>query len=254
MDQLDRRRDAFAGRFVHDFTQDELTVEKFHRWGFEPAAQPQRGGLQIAMEGADAWRSIGLAPHVSLSGDFDIAAEIEGARFDPPKQSENSAVYLQVEFPGEPSVQCSMILLEYENGRRELLAQLKRQKADGSVEYSTHRREASAPLQKLRLARRGEQVLFLYSADLSQHDRLLARFDASNIDITDPGVRLFLHAGGAGRKAEVRVKRMSIYSERVDMKPADPPQRPNETLLASRRKGDSAEVLPAESPRGLDSC
>ncbi len=223
VNELNRRRDALPGRFEHDFAQDELTIEKFHRWGFEPAAQPLPGGLPIAAEGADAWRSIGVAPHVSLSGDFDIAAEIEGARFDPPKPGENSAVYLQVELPSEQSVQYSMILLEYENGRRELVAQLRRQTASGSIEYSTHRREAPAPLQRLRLVRRGKQMLFLYSADLSQPDCLMARLDASDIDVADPGVRLFIHAGGAGRKAEVCFKRVSIHGQRVAIKPAAAP-------------------------------
>ncbi|HVX63889.1 MAG TPA: DUF1583 domain-containing protein [Pirellulales bacterium] len=221
--QLDRRRDALAGRFLHDFTHEELTVEKFHRWGFEPVALPQPGGLQIAAEGDDAWRSVGLAPHVVLSGDFDIAADIAGVRFDPPKPGENSAVYLQVELPAESSLQYSLILLEYENGRRELVAQLRRQTANGSFENSTQRRETSAALQRLRIARRGEQMLFLYSDDLSQHDGLLARFDVSDVDVADPGVRLFLHAGGAGKKAEVRVKRLSIHSERATITPAVSP-------------------------------
>jgi hypothetical protein len=114
-------------------------------------------------------------------------------------------------------------LLEFENGRRELVAQLRRQTANGSFEYSTQRRETSAALQRLRIARRGEQMLFLYTDDLSQHDGLLARFDVSDVDVADPGVRLFLHAGGAGKKAEVRVKRLSIHSERATIKPAVSP-------------------------------
>ncbi len=45
--ELDQRRDALAERFVHDFTQDKLSVDRFHRWNCEPPAEPQAGGLPL---------------------------------------------------------------------------------------------------------------------------------------------------------------------------------------------------------------
>ena len=216
--ELDRHRQTLAGSFVHDFTRDELTAERFNCWRFDPRATPLASGLRIVAQGADETPAASISPHLALHGDFDISAEVDQIRFDAPKQGKVSGVYLQLDVPGEAGLQCSVILLQHADGWREVLAQQRRKKDDGSFEYPSYRYALRQPMRRMRW-RRGKQMLFLYSSDLSQPDRLLARFDASDTDIADAGLRLAVRAGGAGRASEVCVEKLSVFAEQVTLGP-----------------------------------
>ncbi|HVW38512.1 MAG TPA: DUF1583 domain-containing protein, partial [Pirellulales bacterium] len=223
MAELDRQRDLLAGSFVHDFTVGELTLERFHRWNFEPPAKPGPDGLRLVAQGADQWSSAGVAPHVSLRGDFDISVEFEPAEFDPPKAGQNSTFFLQVVLPSEPNLFCAVVHLTDEGGRRRVLTDIRRQKADGSSTWLPSHEEVAESIVKFRLARRGEQLYLLCSSAESRRDRLLGRFDCTAADVADSAVQLMAHAGGAGRTAEFNVKRLEILAKELVFRPAGKP-------------------------------
>jgi hypothetical protein len=213
--ELDRRRDALAERFVHDFAQDKLSVDRFHRWNCEPPAEPQAGGLPLVARGTDAWTAAGIAPHVAMGGDFDLSLDIDAIRFDPPKAGDNSAIFLQIEAPGDRKRLCSVVFVEDDAGRHRALVELRTQNDDGGFDYRSPHAEPVESIARMRIARRGKRVFLLYSSDVSRPDRLLAYVDASDADVVRTGVRVSIHAGGAGRSAEVRLKKLNIQAERL---------------------------------------
>jgi hypothetical protein len=214
--ELDRRRQALPARFVHDFTRDELTIERFHRWGGEPAAAPQPGGLHLVAHGADNWISMGVSPHCTIGGDFDIAVEIDGAKLDAPKPGQSSAIMLQIELPNETRSQYSVIWNLNDAGRRQAFAQQRLIGPDGASVYAAERQECPEPLRRMRLVRRGAQLYLLGSTDLAQSDRLLGRFEDSQADLFDTAVRVMVHAGGEGRTAEARIKKLDIRGAKIE--------------------------------------
>jgi len=225
--ELDRQRDLLARSFVHDFTVDELTLERFHRWNFEPPAKPGPDGLRLVAQGADQWSSAGVAPHISLRGDFDVSVEFEPAEFDPPKAGQNSTFFLQVVLPNEQNLFCGVVHLTDEGGRRRVLTEIRQQKADGSSTWLPSHEEVAESIVRFRLARRGEQLFLLCSSAESRGDRLLGRFDCTAADVADSAVQLMAHAGGAGRTAEFNVKRLEIRAKDLVVGPTGKPASDN---------------------------
>lgn len=218
--ELDRQRNALPTRFVHDFSRDELSEARMYRWGIAPPRNPTPGGLLVSGRPADAWASSGVVPHVGLRGDFDISFEFDVLTMDVPKPGLNSAVYLQIELPVESKQQCSVILSRRDNGQTHTLAQLRLMNPDGTLTYPSLRQEVVSKIRQMRIARRDGRLFFLYSVDPSKPDRLLARFDASNVDIPDGFIRMLVHTGGAGRVTEAAFKKFTVHAREVIGAPA----------------------------------
>lgn len=213
--ELDRQRELLAEQFVHDFTRDEFSAERFKHWNCEPLAEPRPDGLRLVAQGAERWTSSGISPHVSLHGDFDVSLDVSPGQIDRPKAGDNAAFFLQVELPGEPTQACSVIYLIDDAERLRAATEMKLQQGDGSFKFLPAHEESAKQFRKMRLARRGKRLFLLYSPDVEKPDRLLAQWDVSDADIPDAGLRLLLHAGGADRTAEVALDKLSIRGQGI---------------------------------------
>jgi len=213
--ELDRQRDALPGRFIHDFKRDEWSETRFYHWNFTPPTSPVPEGIVVRAPSADAWTSAGAAPHIGLRGDFDISVEFDVLKIDAPKPGMYSSVYLQIELPVESKLQASVLFTRRENGQTYTSAQVRLMNPDGSHRYPSLRQELVGDIQRMRLARRDGCLFFLSSEDPSKPDRLLARFDAPDVEIPDGFIRLLVHTGGAGRTTEAAWRKFTVHSHDV---------------------------------------
>ena len=208
--KLNEERAALPTRFVHDFTRDRMTPERFYHWGFAPSNVLKREGMIVSGPPSDTWTSAGAAPQVTLRGDFDISFEFDLLRMSLPKVGMNSSVYLQLEIPDEAQHQYNVILVGSPDGGRYISAQLREKSADGNFAYPSISREFVENVQCLRLARRGAELYFLFSEDVSQPDRLLVSHQIGTLDIPATFVKLHVHTGGSGNVTEAAWKRLAI--------------------------------------------
>lgn len=211
--RLDRERAMLPVRFVHDFARERFTPERFHHWGFNPPLQPSPPGLVVSGPATDNWTSAGAAPQLALQGDFDISFEFDLLRMTPPKAGLSSAVYLQLEVPDESQHQYSIILVGEPEGGKHVTAQHRERTSEGGFAYPSISREPVQGGQRLRLARRGGQLYFLFAEVTSQHDRLLAQHEVATVDIPATFARMLVHTGGAGKSTEAAWKRISINAQ-----------------------------------------
>jgi hypothetical protein len=212
--ELDRQREALPARFGYDFSRETWSDSRWYRWAVTPPKTVTPQGLIMRGQPVDHWASAGTAPHIELRGDFDISFEFDVLRVDVPKPGMYSAVYLQIEFPIPSKLQGSVILGRRENGNRYASAQVRLMNPDGTHSYPTLRQELVENVRRMRLARRGQRLFFLYS-DGSQPDRLLARYDASDAEIPDTFIRMMAHTGGTGKVMEAAWKKFTVHAGQI---------------------------------------
>jgi hypothetical protein len=212
--QLNRERAALPVKFAHDFRRTGVTPQQFAVWGFKPSASPGAHGLRVVGPPADNWTSAGLAPQVPLRGDFDVSLEFDVIGMTEPKPGMNSAVYLQLDVPVKSQHQYSVILIRGVGDQLTAVAQRRRPAASGNgFEYPQLAGELVEQVQRLRLARRGTTLYFLYATNATQLDRLLTRHEVEPIDLPVGTIRLLVHAGGAGTIADTAWKKVIVHAQ-----------------------------------------
>jgi len=209
---LDRQRATLPHRLTHDFARDRVTPERFYSWGqIAPAAQT--GGLRVAGPPTDNWTSAGLTANVPMAGDFDVSFELNVLKMSPPKPSLNSGVYLQIEFAEQDPRQYSLIFVGSPEGAKSVLAQARERLPNGTLNYPALGREFTDQIKRLRVARRGQQLHFLFATDLKSPDKPLARLELPPGLAAPASAKLLVHTGGAGAVTEAEFNRVTIRAE-----------------------------------------
>ena len=219
--KLNKERDDLPQRFDHNFAKDRLTEHRFQQWG--PLRPTSGKGLGMVSIGTDNWSSSGFNSLHGVQGDFDIAIHFDDLKLGKPKEKLNSSFYLQIEFPDAASTQANVMVVEHIDGQRQVYAQVRVLDAGGNTQYRNLRSDSAGEVVKLRLARRGERLVFLYREKGSVRDQILAQRDVVGMAVPQHNVRLMLHTGGARRQSEVLLKQFSVHAEKIAPNPAEPP-------------------------------
>jgi hypothetical protein len=219
--ELNKQRDELPQRFEHDFAKDPLSDNRFQQWG--PLRPSDSTGLRMVHVGTDNWTSSGFNSLLGLRGDFDVAINFDEVTLGKPKEKLNSSFYLQIEFPDAAKTQTNVLVVEHIDGERQVYAQIRVVDAGGNNQYRQVRVDAAAEVEKLRLARRGKSVVFLYRRKGAEHDQVLGQRDILDLAVPQLNMRFMLHTGGAGVQSEVLLKQFSVRAERIEPNPSEPP-------------------------------
>jgi hypothetical protein len=220
--KLNQQRDSLPDRFQHDFANTPLTDDRFHRWGTVTTQKPEEDGLRVIAPGSDAWTSVGLAPQFGLEGDFDVAVNLDVIGFGEPKAGMKSSLYLFLRFSDERQTEASIIFLQSGEGKRRVNLQIKDLDANGNAVYrSTSTLISVNAIEKLRIARRGKRVSFIFRKKGSERDEILTQANITDLPIPKTFVRLMLHKGGAGSQSEVLLKQLRVRAQKIDPIPSD---------------------------------
>lgn len=217
---LNEQRDALPERFDHDFAKDPLTEGRFSRWGAVPPL-PEESGVRIIAPGTNKWTSVGVSPQLGLVGDFDIAATFHELSLAEPRAGLYSDCSFRVTFSDERQTMANITLVEKTAGGPEVFAQIYYVDGGGNQVYRRVRLEAVEAISRLRLARRGKQLSFVYREAGSDRDQILTRVDIDDGPIPPGNIRLQLHTGGGGRQSSALLKDLRAYAEKIDPSPAD---------------------------------
>jgi hypothetical protein len=217
---LNGQRDALPQRFDHDFAKDPWTEDRFARWG---AVEPrmERNGVRIIATGTNKWTAAGISPQLGMIGDFDIAATFDQLTLAEPRPGQYSDCSLRVQFSDEEQTLANITFVDKTDGGPEIFAQIYVIDAGGNQVYRRARLKAVEAIDRLRFARRGKQLSFVYRKVGSDRDEILTQVDIDSGPIPQGNIRVQLHTGGAGRVSGALLKDLRVHAEKIDPSAAD---------------------------------
>jgi hypothetical protein len=200
----------------HNFTQG-LPMDRFYviGGGWENHVEQLSCGLRMKRPGGNYAR-FGIAPQVTLSGDFDITVAFDDLRTSVVEGGEGNIQLLTV-LDDERRIECRVYRKHYvfSGGRSEQLAQAAVfQRRGDETEYNFPASPAEESTSgRMRLARRGSQLYFLYAEDDSREFRLIHSQEVGTAPTRTAGVRLVLESHKEGDLAEVLWQSLVIRAE-----------------------------------------
>jgi hypothetical protein len=183
--------------------------------GWEDHFERLSDGVRLKRSGGN-YAKYGIAPQVTLAGDFDITVTFDGLRTSVIEGGEGN-IQLLAALDDERRTECRVYRKHYvfSGGRSEQLAQAAVfQRRGGQTDYSFPASPAEESTSgRLRLARRGSQLYFLYAEDDSPEFRLIHSQEVGAAPTRAGGVRLVLESHKEGGLAEVVWQSLVIRAE-----------------------------------------
>ena len=214
-DSLDERIPELTSVFEHDFTSDGLPEKYFRQYGedSEKCISPQGDGVQVIREGAGIWSRVSFGPRFRARGDFDITASFERLETRNP-----STCNVQLLAILESQHHCRTTRGHHKNGHRSINGQLMTAQPDGGRRTRASQQTCEADSGRLRLARRGDKIYFLFAEGDSPVFRIIGTQTATADDVAATGVRLVACAG-EGARTSVVWKHLSLRAEELTFLP-----------------------------------
>lgn len=205
---LDERLPELTAVFEHDFVKDGLPLNRFSiERGTPENFQVTTSGLFVDRPGGPSYHNATIAPMIGLQGDYDITVSYSQLRAQPNEQDGHCAVYLLVNTQnfdaGEAQLTHKFIRRDgkdyYKCAQGAMI--LKRNGETHRDWFGTISMESTAG--RLRMARRGEVVYFLYAEGDSESFRLLDSRVMTDADVASDSVRLLVQTHKPGHTSVV---------------------------------------------------
>ena len=218
-DFLDESLEHLTATFRHDFVKDGFPAGKFGTSGGNPDnVAPTADGLLVTCPGGDGgYFNTTIASNLTVKGDFDIIASFERFEANPPAGGSGS-ICLRTILDNELRNEC-LILRRHLRHKTEPQLLVQPEYVSRQVEVVRRMRFGSEPVVeatsgRLRLARRGESVYYLFAEHDSPHFRLFGTQTAPPDDLVNGGVLLSTIAQERGATSVVW-KDLTIRAESV---------------------------------------
>jgi hypothetical protein len=213
--QLRQSRDALAQSRTLDYSDQEVQ-RSIQTIGQASSLQATEEGLLITAPGSDTWTGHGLTLPFALHGDFDVAAEMDVKRLDPPAGRGESVVFLETEFrdPKKTSIHAKFAISP--SNRKTGEVQLRQVSETGEFDYTELVNHPASNVHLLRVARRQEMLYVLIREAGQDVARVLGKLEVGNHPILADDLRFILHADGEGRQVSVLLKRVVVHADRID--------------------------------------
>ncbi|GAB5517019.1 DUF1583 domain-containing protein [Rhodopirellula baltica] len=213
--QLGQSRDALAQSRTLDYS-DQDVQRSTQTIGQSSSLQATEKGLLITAPGSDTWTGHGLTLPFALHGDFDVAAEMDVERLDPPAGRGESVVFLETEFrdPKKTSIHAKFAISP--SNRKTGEVQLRQVSETGKFDYTELVNYPASNVQLLRVARRQEILYVLIQEAGHKVAKVLGKLEVGNHPILADDLRFILHADGEGRQVRVLLKRVTAHADRID--------------------------------------
>ncbi len=214
-DFLDESLDELTAVFHHDFAQDGLPMERFRLDSGNLAdLDAGRDGVRVTRFGGKGYNDSALVPRLTIHGDFDISAAFD--HFEPnPTVGGSSGVLLRAFLDSAKSNECLIFRrhLWRRTGTQPVVQGSYSAREVGGTRRSRFAAQVvEARGGRLRLARRGDTVYFLFAENDSPHFRLFGTQIAEKDDIRL--LRLLTQTQGNG-VTQVVWKSLTIRANRL---------------------------------------
>ena len=199
MDFLDGSHDELAAVFHHDFAQDGFSRERFGLLvGSLEHFDSQTEGLRVVRPGGEGYNDTAIVPRLTIHGDFDMVLAFDEFECEA-SAGGSGGVFLQAIMDSEKSNQC-LIYRRYLRHRAEpqpiVQGQYVGQEVGGARRSHFVPQVVEARAGRLRLARRGATVYFLFAENDSPHFRLFGTETAPTHDIRQLKLMIQTHLEG----------------------------------------------------------
>jgi len=211
---VDEGLDRLQARFTHNFAQLGRPEDYFKLIGqnAEQRLIGREDGLHFLLTPVGQWNNLGMSPHFSLQGDFDIEAEFDQLQLE--NVETRGEIVLQAILEDDRTHWLRAIRSQNENGD---------QLFNGAITYQLNpekRRFQGSPIGegadfgRLRIARRGTDFYAMFAEGDSPVYRIVKHenIPAANVKLHGIELKLFLKDSGS---VSVVLKNLSIRAEKM---------------------------------------
>jgi hypothetical protein len=216
---LDARLAELKATFSHDFAADGLPLDRFSikHGDLSQHVSVQSDGVHVQRPAQTEYRSVAIAPSLTVGGDFDISAVFDGLVTDVGDGGNSSVMlFVHADNPNadegavyrrrsltrgadQQLIQCVRVGIANGQVRRKFFNQLPVEAAAGT----------------LRLARRGDQLYYLFAENDSKQFRLLGHEPFPTSDLQLEGVRIVTQIFGNVGVTRAIWKSLDIRAEKL---------------------------------------
>jgi Tol biopolymer transport system component len=231
--------------FKHDFVQDGLDAEYFQVRASPGAAQVSQrpDGLHVVRPATGAWASAEVAARFIARGDFDLVAEFDQFETSGDK---DACIVLVARLADEPLHHCRALRNRIPALRQVFQTSLSSVDRNGKRNYVTKQFACEATSGRLRVARRGNEVFYLFAEADSPTFRLFGKEVVSTADTLPAGIDVSAIANGTATVSAVW-KNLRIAAEELLLLP-DPSAKPKNLLFVMNVDGTGLNQLTPELP------
>ncbi len=235
-DKLDQELAGLSSVFSHDFQKDGNPEQYFISPLPNPTLRiisvPQ--GIQASQRAVGTHTGFNIIPRFSLCGDFDIEARFTGARFE---GSGDAGVMLNATTDETIRHEYRALRMKTTSGNQDLQSSLGVIRPGTGAQYVADTRSFEALRGRIRLARRGQRVYYLFAENDSDHFFLFGSEPSSDADTAIHGI--FLHSFCNGVSiSQVTWTKLILRAERIKWySPTVPPSQDYLSVMQADGKG-----------------
>lgn len=210
---LDADLSRLTSTFSHSFQKEGLP-NKFFKVALAPGATiiPHPDGIRLVQSANGQGVVTVFVPRCSLEGDFDIEAGF--TRLDLESRSQDAGLLLVATLNGPRRPLCGLTRLVSENGQHVSTQALSQLQADGSRPWQADSTPCGSGSGRLRLARRGEKIYYLFAEEDSDTFRIFRTEVVTSGRIERDSLKLQSICNGVG-KCDVVWKNLILRAERM---------------------------------------
>lgn len=241
---LDADLPKLTSAFTHDFATGGLPEEYFKQMNWDGLARitPRGDGVHVVRPGGE-WTSVAIRLPFSAVGDFDFEASFDQLHL---QAEQHACIMLQAAVDDKQQHQCRVLRrADHRQDSQDVEAAITKLHPSGERIYSGEANSCEALSGTLRLARRGDEVHYLFAEHGSEIFQLVRTRTVSDAPLIQEGVDLSVVCNGAG---ETRVAWKSITLRAEQLKYLPPDAEPERALYIMDADGGGLRHLTGPAP------
>lgn len=225
--------------FTHDFAADGLPDRYFKRMEWDGGQFTLRpDGVHVLRPGGE-WKSAAIRLPFSAVGDFDIEASFDQLQLN---ADIHSCILLQAALDDERQHWCRLLRILHRQNHHEVDPSLAFLRPDGQRTYTNEPVTSEALAGRLRIARRGNKVCYLFAEADSPAFRLVGTHVVTDAPLIPEGIDLTAMANGSG-ETQVVWKSVTVRAEQLKYLLPDPQPAPRRLHVMHADGTDLRQVL-----------
>lgn len=216
--KLDARLQELPDVFAHDFASDKLPSSRFARIAGPQFIKVMNDGVHAERPGTSGYPSSSIAPLLKVSGDFDIIVEYDQFLVEAPPGAKCTIMLLAVmeNEAEDQSIIARRRIREGENDEERVVQCIRVFRQNAGIRRNYFGGDSvEANGGRLRLARRGARIYYLFAEHDSDQFRILGEESYPTEDLLPNGIQLTVQSHGEGAFTSVVWKRLSVHAEEL---------------------------------------
>lgn len=227
IDKLDAEREQLSDQAEYSFQNREYNANQFIRYNSSGQGKvtPSETGLKMHQPGSKPFNNNWISPRIRVSGDFDIETQFEQLALEVSEHG-GTSVYLTVVTTDGDKTHAHVNRGAWRNPNERLKtdvqAEFNLMKPTGvDIQFEGRHPEESTS-GRLRIARRGKMMYFLFAEGNSPQYRIIYEREVNDLPLMVSGIRLAAGTWAGGEtpgEANVVWKRLNVKADSIEETP-----------------------------------